>query len=60
MNANKNLNFSLLKMKKTGDTILWLSTIDLYLNSVCSRSYESVVCMLLAIINMLIIIPCSY
>ena len=29
MNANKNLNFSLLKMKKTGDTIVWLSTIDM-------------------------------
>ena len=31
MNANKNLNFSLLKMKKTGDTIVWLSTIDIVL-----------------------------
>ena len=33
MNANKNLKFSLLKMKKTGDTIVWLSTIDISKNN---------------------------
>ena len=30
MNVNKNLKFLLLKMKKTGDTIVWLSTIDMF------------------------------
>ena len=36
MNANKNLNFSLHKMKKTGDTILWLSTIEYTLQALFS------------------------
>ena len=29
MDANNNFNFSLLKMKKTGGTTVWLSTINL-------------------------------
>ena len=39
MNANKNLNFALLKMKKTGDTIVWLSTIDIK-NMCVQHSFE--------------------
>ena len=50
MNANKNLNFSLLKMKKTGDTIVWLSTIEStpgtsgYIDWVLPNSCETITC----------------
>ena len=39
MNANKNLKFSLLKMKKTGDTIVWLSTIDIMMLYISVRDH---------------------